>query len=403
MSVAKPIFFAALCLALYASTGERLGAQASGRPGDRQPPAVTQPRIMPLPEAQWTDVHRNLVQKYSRQDNGFRTLLNTPQAVDGLMPYTVYITEKSTLMPRHRELLIMRALWLAGGRALWPVHAATARKAGLTAAELRRVAEGPDAAGWGDFDRTLLRLADQLYRNSSVTDGTWKELAAQYDAHHLMDAVETVNHFVFLSMLYNSFGIQPDASATDRLPTDVPYRVVVPQREPALKAARLEPVKATGNELAVSRTFARHPNLNQARSPRAGFVNRVSPLSPRHREILILRIGWDCQSEYEWAQHVGRVGRAREHGLDPALIARGPSAPGWDPFEATLLRAADDLYRDATVSDATWKALAAPYDTASLMSAVFTASSYRATSMALNAFGVQLEPGDERFPVVPSR
>jgi hypothetical protein len=36
------------------------------------------------------------------------------------------------------------------------------------------------------------------------------------------------------------------------------------------------------------------------------------------------------------------------------------------------------------------------------MSAVFTASSYRATSMALNAFGVQLEPGDERFPNVPS-
>jgi hypothetical protein len=37
------------------------------------------------------------------------------------------------------------------------------------------------------------------------------------------------------------------------------------------------------------------------------------------------------------------------------------------------------------------------------MSAVFTASSYRATSMVLNALGVQLEPNDERFPKLPGR
>jgi hypothetical protein len=100
---------------------------------------------------------------------------------------------------------------------------------------------------------------------------------------------------------------------------------------------------------------------------------------------------------------VGTVGRARDHGLDPVRIAQGPDAPGWDPFEATLLRAADELYRDATLSDRTWNALAARFDTKSLMSALFTASSYRATSMALNAFGVQLEAGNEKFPQLPSR
>jgi alkylhydroperoxidase family enzyme len=403
MRSATAIVLAVISVVVFASKRADLTAQSSGLPGDKQPQAVTQPRILPLPEAELTEAQRNLAKKYSRDDLGFRTLLNMPAVVDGLMPFTVYITEKSTLMPRHRDLLILRAVWLSGGRALWPERAAAAKKAGLSAAEVRRTAEGPDAAGWQPFERTLLRAADQLFRNSSITNATWKELSASYDVPHLMDAVETVNHFVFLSMLYNSFGIQPDASAIDRYPTDVPYRVAVPARERPVEIARVEPIKATGDELAVTRTFARHPDLTQSRSSRAGFVNRVSPLSPRHREILILRIGWDCQSEYEWAQHVGRVGRAREHGLDPAMIARGPSAPGWDPFEATLLRAADELYRDITVSDATWKALAAKYDTASLMSAVFTASSYRATSMALNAFGVQLDPGDERFPAVPSR
>lgn len=396
----KPMRFVGTALTLSAVV-PILMAQAPGRPGDRQPARLAKPRIMPLPESRWTEVHRSLAQKYSGSDNGFRTLLNVPQIVDAVMPLTLYLSEESTLTPRHRELLILRTVWLCGSQSLWPVHAARARTAGLTPGEIRRVAEGPDAAGWASFERTLLQLADQLFRNSAVANRTWRELASAYDVNHLMDAVETVNHFTFLSLLYNSLGVQPDAGTTDKLPANIRYRIAVPEREPPLTVARVSPMD--GSAIAVSRTFARYPKLNAARGPRAGFVNRLSPLAPRHREMLILRMGWNCQSEYEWAQHVGRVGRAREHGVDPLRIAQGPHQPGWDPFEAALLQAADELYLDAAVSDVSWRALAARFDTASLMSAVFTASSYRATSMALNAFGVQLEPGDERFPSVASR
>ena len=63
-----------------------------------------------------------------------------------------------------------------------------------------------------------------------VTDATWQTLSATFDLFHLMDAVETVNHFTVLSMLYNSFGVQPDEGSVDRLPTDVPYRSTVPDR-----------------------------------------------------------------------------------------------------------------------------------------------------------------------------
>lgn len=271
----------------------------------------------------------------------------------------------------------------------------------MTAREIRRIAEGPDAQGWDRFEATLLRLADELYRNSAVSNSTWTLLAAAYDEHRLMDAVETVNHFVTVSMMYNTFGVQPAPSTPDRLPTDVPYRIVVPEREPPLTTARVEP--NPGQDIAVRRTFARHPKLNEARMHRSNFINRISKLQPRHREMFILRIGWNCRSEYEWAQHVGVVGRAREHGLDPVRIAEGSTAPGWTPLERAILRAVDELYRDALISDRTWADLSGTYDTEMLMSGVMTASSYRATSMSLNAYGVQLDPGDERFPRLSSR
>ncbi len=370
-------------------------------PGARQPKPPATPRVAPLPESQWNDEQKKLVAQFSRDgapDNGLKTLLHLPALAEGVLPYTIYLSEESTLPARHRDVLILRAAWLTGSQALWARFAPRARKDGMTAADLRRIAQGPEGSGWDPIESTLVRLADQLYRNSSVTDATWKALSAKYDLLNLVDAVETANHFIVVSMLYNSFGVQPDEGSTDRLPADVPYRVNVPAREAPLAAARIDPVP--GDCIAVGRTFARHPKLNAVRGRRANFINRVSKLSPRHREMLILRIGWNCQAEYEWAQHVGSVGRAREHGLDPVRIAEGADAAAWDPFEKTILRAVDELYRDAMVSDRTWAALAERYDTGLLMSAVLTPSSYRATSMSLNAYGVQLEPGNERFPQV---
>ena len=85
--------------------------------------------------------------------------------------------------------------------------------------------------------------------------------------------------------------------------------------------------------------------------------------------------------------------RASVNAPHPPSMALSPSSGA----------AADELYRDAGISDRTWAGLAERYDTALLMSAVFTASSYRATSMALNALGVQIEPGNERFPTGVSR
>jgi len=375
------------------------------RPGGSRPIQLKKPRIAPVPEAQWTAEQKALAAKHlhgERAGNAFKTLLNVPLLVDGTWPFQTYITRDSSLSLRHRELLILRTGWLHGSEYVWSEHAAIARIAGMTSADLRRIAQGPDAQGWEPFEATLLRLADQLFRNSSINDATWNALSATYDLYHLLDAVMTVTDFTTTSLLYNSLGVQPDEWLTDRIPTDIPYRVVVPPREPPLKKARIEPLEGSG--IAIGRTFARYPKLATPRGTGSNYVNQGSKLDPRYREILILRIGWNSQAEYEWAQHVGNVGRARERGLDPAKIAQGPAATGWDPFEQSLLRAVDELYRDCIISDQTWSALAARFDTTMMMNVIITPANYRMVSMALNALGVQIDPTEkERFPVLEKK
>lgn len=71
----------------------------------------------------------------------------------------------------------------------------------------------------------------------------------------------------------------------------------------------------------------------------------------------------------------------------------GAGSPIWSPFEAVLLRAADELHESANITDETWRALADVYDTHQLLEVPFTVGQYRLVSMVLNSCGVQLENG----------
>ena len=360
---------------------------------------LAQPRVAPAPETEWTAAQRAVAETYAAAGdagNALATMLRVPELAEVVHPFLDYAARQSTLPDRHRKLLILRTAWAAQNAYLWADHASDAASAGLTAGELRRVAAGPRADGWTPFEAALLGFVDELFRNSSVTDATWAAVAAEYDDLNMVDAVMTVAEFTTLSMLFNALGVQPDAASPERLPADVPYRLETPQREPPLARPRMEPIDGPG--LRVSRTIARHPRVAETWRGNTEYVNRRSPLTPSDRELLILRIGWNCQAEYEWAKHVGSVGRARDHGLVPRWIAEGPESPRWEPYQVALLQAADELYSHAIVSDETWDTLAEVYDTHRLISIVMTVSTYRFVSMTLNAFGVQLQPDDEGFP-----
>jgi len=79
-------------------------------------------------------------------------------------------------------------------------------------------------------------------------------------------------------------------------------------------------------------------------------------------------------------------------------ITKGSDDPGWSKFDAALVRAVDELYYDAIISDATWKALSERYSEKQLMDVIATVGQYNLVSWALNSYGVQLEEGVPGFP-----
>lgn len=143
-------------------------------------------------------------------------------------------------------------------------------------------------------------------------------------------------------------------------------------------------------------TLVRHPGLFRRWLPFGGKL-LAGKLAARDRELLILRTGWLCRSEYEWGQHV-LIGR--DAGLSDEEIRRiqaGPDAADWSAPEAALLRAVDELHDDACISDTTWAALTEHYDERQLIEVPMVVGHYHLVAFTLNSLGVQREPGVPGF------
>ena len=188
------------------------------------------------------------------------------------------------------------------------------------------------------------------------------------------------------------------AGSRDHQPLSAPRVPTLdpPDWTPAIRTM-LDP-SGNGRPVAnVYRTYAQHPALYAPRQLLSEYIRTGSTLPPRVREMLILRIGYLCQSAYEWAAHA-RAGRGAGLSADEiARIAAGPAA-GWSADDAAVLQAVDDLFTDDRVAPATWARLATRFDRKQLLDVLITAGGYRMVSMSLNTFGVAAEPNSEPLP-----
>ena len=73
-----------------------------------------------------------------------------------------------------------------------------------------------------------------------------------------------------------------------------------------------------------------------------GHILFGTTLSPRQRELLVLRVAAVRDCEYEWAQHVVLAGDAGITDDEIAAVARA-RRDGWTPLERALLAAVDEL------------------------------------------------------------
>lgn len=171
---------------------------------------MSQARIAPLSDAEGTEEQRELLAKGgpSRQLNIFRTLVRYPELYRAFMRFGGHILGNNSLDPRTRELLILRAGHLSKCAYEVHQHNRIGKAAGLSDAELERIAVGPSAPEWTPRERALLQAADELHGHQKISDATWATLVKELSEKQLMDLVFTVGQYTMVSMFLSTFGVQ---------------------------------------------------------------------------------------------------------------------------------------------------------------------------------------------------
>ncbi len=171
------------------------------------------PRLLPLPSSEWSPEIREMLEASAvggRVLNIFSTIARHPTLAKSWLVFGQHVLMTSTFPFRERELAILRIGWLCRSEYEWGQHAIIGKLCGLTDEEIRRIQAGPDAPGWSDEDRVLLRAVDELKSDAMITDVTWAALSARFDTQQLMDLVFAVGQYQLVSMALNTFGVQRD-------------------------------------------------------------------------------------------------------------------------------------------------------------------------------------------------
>jgi 4-carboxymuconolactone decarboxylase len=179
-----------------------------------EPPRV--PPVVPEEADEETRAAFGRVAPYADAHNRvLGTLMWHPRLAEAYMPFSDLLKNDGELPVRHRRLAILRTAWNSGADYQWVAHARLARADGMSDGEIARVAAGPDAPGWADIDRAVLRATDELHEDRGLSDATWTKLRERYDYRLLVELVILVGNYELVAMLMNSAGIAPDEPAAD--------------------------------------------------------------------------------------------------------------------------------------------------------------------------------------------
>jgi alkylhydroperoxidase family enzyme len=143
--------------------------------------------------------------------------------------------------------------------------------------------------------------------------------------------------------------------------------------------------------------FAHHPDLTRAYNSFNGHVLFATTLTPRQRELLVLRVAAVRGADYEWLQHkviAGDLGMTAE---EIQRVVEGPDDDAWSELEGALIRAVDELVAGARIGDETYASLAAELDPQQLLDVVFTVGAYDLLAMVMRTFEVEVDADLARF------
>jgi hypothetical protein len=142
----------------------------------------------------------------------FRTMARNPRVLQRM--FAGNLLDRGAITLREREILILRTCARCGCEYEWGVHVSLfAQHAALTPAEIAATLEPQTDTIWPEGDADLIRLADELHEQATVTDPLWAELAQHRTVEQLLEMIALCGYYHSISFTANAARLAPEAFA----------------------------------------------------------------------------------------------------------------------------------------------------------------------------------------------
>ncbi|WP_405864396.1 carboxymuconolactone decarboxylase family protein [Streptomyces sp. NBC_00005] len=187
-------------------------------------------RIAPLPPASWPgDMYQALHALDPRKrglplrpaedrpptDGILGSFAHHPQLARAFFEFNGHVLFDTTLTPRQVEIIVLRIAARRACAYLRDHHLFGARAAGLTDADIARIAFGPEATFPDPLEGALVRAVDELVEDGVVAQSTWDSLSVALDRRQLLDVLFTAGCYETVSWFARSLGLDTQAPSEE--------------------------------------------------------------------------------------------------------------------------------------------------------------------------------------------
>ena len=192
---------------------------SSGSTNGRGPDSPSRPRLTPASRQELGIINALIVDVIRRAagtrraPNLFTTLGRHRRLFRAWLRFAGALMPRGVLPRADTELVILRVADNSGCEYEWRHHQRLGRAAGLSAADIERVREGPEASDWTARQSLLLSAADSLHERRELSDELWAALSAEFSEIELIELVMLIGHYEMLASTIGTLRIAPDEPA----------------------------------------------------------------------------------------------------------------------------------------------------------------------------------------------
>lgn len=152
------------------------------------------------------------------QLNIFRMMAHASSSLRPLLRLGSSILAGQLLDPKLREMAILLAVHVYGGRYEWIQHVPIAEACGATGEQIRAIEEGRlDSSCFDDREKAFLAFVSQSAADVRTSDAVFAAMRERFGSREIVETILTIGYYQMLARLTECTDTELDAAAGTRV------------------------------------------------------------------------------------------------------------------------------------------------------------------------------------------